>query len=170
MPSDGSDLRRLTPGGQDAGVPAASADGGTVFYLAASDLGADAADFVGRNGVLWSVPADGSAAPTRLTTPDTDLIPVGDRLIVDGDGVLAATRRRGSQELVRVPVAGGEPEVVFGGARTVLGAAAAAGRIAVTASDAVSAGEVFAGRPGRAADRLRRRADRGRAAARRCRS
>ena len=141
--ADGSDLRRLTPGGQDAAVPAASADGGTVFYLAASDLGADAADFVGRNGVLWSVPANGSAGPTRLTTPDTDLIPVGDRLIVDGDGVLAATRRRGSQELVRVPVTGGEPEVVFGGARTVLGAAAAAGRIAVTASDAVSAGEVF---------------------------
>ncbi len=141
--ADGSDLRRLTPGRQDAGFAVASADGGTVFYLAASDLGPDAMDFVGRNGVLWSVPADGSAAPTRLTTPEADLVPAGDRLIVDGDGVLAATRRRGSQELVRVPAGGGEPAVVLGGARTVLGAAAAGGRIVVTAADALSAGEVF---------------------------
>ena len=141
--ADGSDLRRLTPGGQDAGVPAASADGRTVFYLAVSDLGPDRMDFVGRNGALWSVPADGSAAPTRRTDPASDLIPVGDRLLVDGSGVLAGTRRRGSQELVRVPATGGEPEVVLGGARTVLGAAAAGGRIVVTASDALSAGEVF---------------------------
>jgi dipeptidyl aminopeptidase/acylaminoacyl peptidase len=141
--ADGSDLRRLTPGGQDAAFPSASADGGTVFYLASTDLGPDAADFVGRNGALWSVPADGSAEPTRLTTPETDLVPLGDRLIVDGDGVLAATRRRGSQELVRVHATGGEPEVVFGGARTVLGAEVAAGRIVATASDAVNAGEVF---------------------------
>ena len=141
--ADGSDLRRLTPGGQDAGVPAASADGRTVFYLAVSDLGPDRMDFVGRNGALWSVPADGSAAPTRLTEPASDLIPVGDRLLVDGSGVLACTRRRGSQELVRVPATGGEPEVVLGGARTVLGAAAAGGRIVVSASDAHSAGEVF---------------------------
>ncbi len=141
--ADGSDLRRLTPGGQDAGVPAASADGRTVFYLAVSDLGPDRMDFVGRNGALWSVPADGSAAPTRLTEPASDLIPVGDRLLVDGSGVLAGTRRRGSQELVRVPATGGEPEVVLGGARTVLGAAAAGGRIVVSASDAHSAGEVF---------------------------
>src|SRR4029079_2310143 len=68
--ADGSDLRRLTPGGQDAAVPAASADGGTVFYLAASDLGADAAHFVGRNGVLWSVAADRSGAATQHTHAD----------------------------------------------------------------------------------------------------
>jgi dipeptidyl aminopeptidase/acylaminoacyl peptidase len=140
--SDGSDLRRLTRGGQDAGAPLASADGGTVFYVAASDLGPDRMDFVGRNGALWSVPADGSAAPSRLTHPDTDLVPVGDRLLLDGSGVLATTRRRGSQELVRVPATGGEPEVVLGGARTVLGAAVAGGRVVVTASDALSAGEV----------------------------
>jgi dipeptidyl aminopeptidase/acylaminoacyl peptidase len=148
---DGSDLRRLTRGGQDASFPLASADGRTVYYLAVSDLGPDAMDFVGRNGALWSVPADGSAAPTRLTGPETDLIPAGDGLLLDGDGggadggagVLAATRRRGSQELVRVPAAGGDPEVVFGGARTVLGAALAGGTTVVTAADALSAGELF---------------------------
>jgi dipeptidyl aminopeptidase/acylaminoacyl peptidase len=139
---DGSDLRRLTRGGQDASVPVAMADG-TVCYLAASDFGPDRMDFVGRNGALWSVPADGSAEPTRRTGPDTDLIPVGDRLLVDGSTVLAATRRRGSQELVRVPVAGGEPEVVLGGALTVLGAAVAGGRTVVTAAGALSAGEVY---------------------------
>jgi dipeptidyl aminopeptidase/acylaminoacyl peptidase len=140
--SDGSDLRRLTRGGQDAGVPVATADG-VVCYLASSDLGPDRRDFVGRNGALWSVPADGSAEPTRLTGPDTDVIPVGDRLLVDGAGVLAATRRRGSQELVRVPVAGGEPEVVLGGALTVLGADVASGRTVVAAADALDAGELF---------------------------
>ena len=36
--------------------------------------------------------------------------------------------RRGAQELVRVPLAGGEPEVLLGGPRTVPGAAATAGR------------------------------------------
>jgi dipeptidyl aminopeptidase/acylaminoacyl peptidase len=140
---DGSDLRRLTPGGQSAGTPVGSADGRTVWYLSLTDLGPDAMDFVGRNGALWSVPADGSAAPTRLTEPETDLIPVGERLLVDGDSVLAATRGRGSQELVRIPGTGGEPEVVLGGALTVTGAAVAGGTIAVTAADATSAGELF---------------------------
>jgi dipeptidyl aminopeptidase/acylaminoacyl peptidase len=141
---DGSDVRRLTPGGQDAHSPVASADGRTVFYLASSDQGLTGTDFVGRNGVLFAVPAAGSAPPTALTDKETDLVPLdGDRLLLDGGGVLAATRRRGAQELVRVPATGGEPEVVFGGARTVAAAAVAAGVTVVTASDATSGGELY---------------------------
>ena len=113
-------------------------------YLGISDQG-EGGDFVGRNQVLFSVPAAGGAAPTPLTTAETDLLPLGgDRLLRDGDAVLAATRRRGAQELVRIPVGGGAPEVVFGGASTVTAAAAAGGTVVVTAADATSAGELFA--------------------------
>ena len=142
--SDGSDLRRLTPGDRATDAPVASADGRTVRYLGISDQG-EGGDFVGRNQVLFSVPAAGGAAPTPLTTAETDLLPLGgDRLLRDGDAVLAATRRRGAQELVRIPVGGGAPEVVFGGASTVTAAAAAGGTVVVTAADATSAGELFA--------------------------
>jgi dipeptidyl aminopeptidase/acylaminoacyl peptidase len=141
--ADGSDVRRLTRGGQDAGYPVALPDGRTVCFLASSDLGPDGMDFVGRNGSLWSVPLDGSAAPTRLTGPETDLVPLGDTVLVDGDCVLTGTRRRGSQELIRVPAAGGEPEIVLGGARQVTGAALARDAIVVSATDATSAGELF---------------------------
>ncbi|HEV7655246.1 MAG TPA: S9 family peptidase [Mycobacteriales bacterium] len=142
--ADGSGLRKLTRGGQDAGCPVASADGGTVYFLATTDLGPTGSDFIGRHGAVWSVPADGSAAPTRLTGPETDLQPSGggDQLLRDGDSLLALTRNRGAQELVRVPLAGGEPEVVFGGAVTGTAAAIAGGTIVVTAAEATSAGEL----------------------------
>ena len=142
---DGSDLRRLTAGGQDAAAPVTSADGRTVLYLASSDLGPDGTDFVGRNGTLWTVPADGSAPATRLTGPEIDLVPLaGDQLLRDGDGLLALTRRRGAQELVRVPAAGGQPAVLVGGARTATAAAAAGGTVVAVAADAVNAGELYA--------------------------
>ena len=146
--ADGSGVRRLTPGGQDAQAPVATADGRSVVYLASSDTGPDGQDFVGRSGVLWSVPLDGGGKAAALTDPATDLEPLaGDRLVPDGDGVLARTRRRGAQELVRVPVAGGEPEVVLGGAVTVTGADAAGGTVVGVVADAISAGElVVAGR------------------------
>jgi dipeptidyl aminopeptidase/acylaminoacyl peptidase len=142
--ADGSGLRRLTPGGQDAVAPVATADGRTVIFRASSDTGPDGTDFVGRSGTLWSVPLDGSAKPTRITGPEHDLQGTGDdRLLVDGDSVLAVSLRRGAQELVRVPVGGGEPEVVLGGALTVTGAAVAGGTTVAVAADATSAGELF---------------------------
>ena len=141
--ADGSDLRRLTPGGQDAGVPAASADGRTVFYLAVSDLGPDRMDFVGRNGALWSVPADGWAAPTRLTEPASDLVPVGDRCWSTGPACSPAPAAAAARSWCRVPATGGEPEVVPVGARTVLGARPPAGRSWSPRRTHSSAGEVF---------------------------
>jgi dipeptidyl aminopeptidase/acylaminoacyl peptidase len=138
--ADGSDLVRLTPGGQDADYPVAGPDGATVLFLASSDLPDD--DFVGRNGSVWAVPADGSAKPTRLTGPEHDLGPAADGLVPAGDRVLAVTRNRGAQELVAVGPDGGV-EVLLGGARTVSAAAYGAGTIVATAADALDAGELF---------------------------
>jgi dipeptidyl aminopeptidase/acylaminoacyl peptidase len=139
--ADGSGLRRLTRGGQDAAHPLAV--GATVAYLASSDLGRDGTDFVGRNSALWTVPASGDAEPTRVTDPAHDLLPPGDQLLLDGDAVLAVDRRRGAQELLRVPLAGGGTEVVLGGARTVTAAAVAGATVVATAADATSAGELL---------------------------
>ena len=143
--ADGSDLRRLTWGGHTAALPAASPDGGTVFFLGPSDLGPDGADFVGRSGVLWAVPADGSAPPAPVTDPAvTDLVDLGAGLAVDEAGVLVATRRSGAQELLRVPLSGGQPQILVGGPRTVTGAAAAGGTLVAVVADGTSAGELVA--------------------------
>lgn len=141
----GSDLRRLTKGGHTAAVPAASPDGGTVFFLGPSDLGADGRDFVGRSGVLWALPADGSTPPAPLTDPAVvDAVDLGAPLAVDAAGVLIGTRRRGAEELLRVPLTGGDPEIVVGGPRTVTGAAAAGGTLVATVGDGTSGGELVA--------------------------
>ncbi len=137
--TDGSDLVRLTPGGQDADYPVALPDG-TVLFLAVTDLTDD--DFVGRNGAVWSVPADGSAKPTRLTGPEHDLGPAAAGLVAAGDRVLAVTRNRGAQELVAVGL-DGRPEVLLGGARTVTGAGYGGGTIVAAAAAATSAGELI---------------------------
>ena len=147
--ADGSGLRRLTKGGHTAAVPAASPDGGTVFFLGPSDLGEDGCDFVGRNGVLWAVPADGSTPPAPLTDPAVvDAVDLGSGLAVDAAGVLVGTRRRGAEELLRVPLTGGDPEIVVGGPRTVSGAAAAGGTLVAVVGDGTSAGELVAVRAG----------------------
>ena len=146
---DGSELRRVTHGRHAASAPAASPDGGTVVFLSPSELGQDGRDFVGRNEVLWAVPADAAAPPAPLTDAETtDVFELGSGLVVDGTGVLVGSRVRGAQELVRVPLTGGEPEVLLGGPRTVTGAAAAAGTVVATVADAGSAGEVLATGPG----------------------
>ena len=137
--TDGSGLVRLTPGGLDADHPTATADGTTVLFLAVTDL--TDGDFVGRNYAVWSVPADASAKPTRLTGPEHDLGPAGDALVRSGDRVLAVTRARGAQELVAVGL-DGQPEVLLGGARTVSAAAVGGDTVVAVVADATSAGEL----------------------------
>lgn len=142
---DGSGVRRITGGRHGANLPAASPDGGTVFFLGPSDLGPDGRDFVGRNIVLWAVPADGSAPPAPVTDPAvTDLVDLGAGLVVTEAGVLVATRRRGAQELLRVPLSGADPEILLAGPRTVTGAATAGGTLVAVVADATSAGELVA--------------------------
>lgn len=85
------------------GTPAISPDGATVVYSAvAPDLTAD--EYVGH---LWSVPADGSAAPRPLTRGHRDTAPA-----FSPDGRFVAFLRaepKGRPQLHVVEAAGGEP-------------------------------------------------------------
>ena len=147
--SDGSGLRRITRGRHDARLPAASPDGGTVYFVASSDLGPRGRDFAGRNGTLWAAPADASAPPVPLTEAETDDVDgVAPGLVVGAAGVLVLRRRRGATELVRVPLGGGDQRVLIGGHRTVTGVAATAGTVVATVADPASAGEVVMVGPG----------------------
>lgn len=139
--ADGSGRRTLTHAPQNAAAPTASPDGRTVYYAATSDLGPDGRDFVGRGTSLWSVPFDGSAAPTRVTDPETDLGEYGGALVVDAAGVLAVALRRGAQELVRITPDGAE-ELLLGGARRTHAVAAAGDTVVAVVADALSAGEL----------------------------
>lgn len=141
--ADGSGLRRLTNGRNSAEAPAASPDGGTVFFVGYSALGEDGRDFVGRNPVLFAVPADASAPPVPLTDGEALAAhPLATGLVVTDEGVLLLGITRGAQELLRVPLTGGEPEVLLGGEVTVTAAASAGGTIVATVGTATSAGEV----------------------------
>ncbi|MFY7070473.1 alpha/beta fold hydrolase [Nocardiopsis changdeensis] len=140
-PQAGAEPRRVTDGTLSAGAPVYSADGATVFFLA-DRLGEDLRDFVGRTTAVWSVPADGSAAPTRLT-PEEDPRFVGS-LAVTQEGVLATAERRGAVDLLLVPFGGGEPAVVLADKVQVQAFDAAAGVTVAAVADGRSSGELVA--------------------------
>lgn len=147
--ADGSSMRAITPGGS-AGGPKLSIDSvrftpdGTRVCFAASDLGASGRDIGGRNVGVWSVPADGSAPPSRLT--DAQAI----HLIRDGaiettpDGVLACAENRGGVELLLVPYDASPPQVLLGGKRQVEGVAKAGATLVAVVASPQSRGEVVA--------------------------
>jgi dipeptidyl aminopeptidase/acylaminoacyl peptidase len=73
---DGSQLQAVTSGTSD-GAPRLSADhlcfgaDDESVYFTATDLGPDGREMLGRNPGLWSVPADGSDHPSRLTDTES---------------------------------------------------------------------------------------------------
>jgi dipeptidyl aminopeptidase/acylaminoacyl peptidase len=141
--ADGSGLRRITRGADSCQSPGLSPDGGTVFYLGYDDVGAEGRDFAGRNPVLRAVPFDGSAPPVTLSDAETLAVDSpGPSLVVGKDGVLLLAYVRGQQQLLRVPLTGGDPEVVMGGDRTVVAADTAGGLVVATVGTGDSAGEV----------------------------
>ncbi len=149
---DGTDLVRVTPTTLTADEVAWAGDGATLWLLA-SDPGPDGLDFIARHSGLFSVPADGSAAPVRHTDAETvDLGEVGSHLTVTDDGVLVQNRTRGAVELLRVGGAGDDPVVVLGGQRCVVGQDAvstpAGTVVVVTAQLPDSPGELFLVSPG----------------------
>lgn len=124
----------------------AFAPDGTIYFVG-SDLGADGRDFVGRNGALYRLSADGSPAQ-RLTDPTTsDLSDGANELKVSSDGrVLALNTWRGTVELLSIG-ADGEMDRVVAGDRVVRGFDEAAGAVVVSYSDAATMGDVAVAQP-----------------------
>jgi len=146
---DGSDVRRLTDTSSFVSAPVFAPDGTAVWFLASSDLGPERLDFVANQAGLWSVPADGSAAPTRHTDPESDDLSDGNpRLSVTAEGILAGRSHRGSVELIRIGWDGTSRETVLSGPRQVRGHDAAAGVVVASVAGPGSLGELVAVRDG----------------------
>jgi dipeptidyl aminopeptidase/acylaminoacyl peptidase len=148
VPAEGGDPTRVTATDLAVARPAFSPDGGTIWFCGAPT------DLAGRTTGLWSVPADGSAAPRRLTDPERfdhepafggGVLP----LLVDEQAVTTVSMRRGAVPLFRFPVDGSEPRCLLGGDRQVHDYDAGGGVVAAVVSDPTSAGEVVVLEAGR---------------------
>jgi dipeptidyl aminopeptidase/acylaminoacyl peptidase len=143
---DGSGLRRVTALRGDCALP--SYAGEELVVTAVPDLGADGLDFVGRQAVPCRVAPDGALIP--LLDPEEhqrgDETPA--TVVADG-AVLAGIERRGSVELLRVPLDGGAPERLVDGPFTVRSVAAGGGVVVAVVAHDRSAGELLALTPGR---------------------
>jgi dipeptidyl aminopeptidase/acylaminoacyl peptidase len=147
-PADGGDAVRVTATDLVVARPAFSPDGGTLWFVA------NESDLAGRPAMLWSVPADGSGKPARLTDPERfehdpafggGILP----LLVDEDAVTTISLNRGAIRLLRFPVDGDEPQELLGGRRSVHDYDVAGGVVAAVVSDPGSAGEVVVLEDGR---------------------
>jgi dipeptidyl aminopeptidase/acylaminoacyl peptidase len=147
VPAEGGDAVQLSRTTLPASRPAFSPDGRTVWFRAASS------DEAARNAGLWSMPADGSAPPRRLTDAerwDVDNFLAGGalELLVDEDAVTTTTLDRGAVHLYRFPSDGAEPVALLGGRRQVLDYARGGGTIVAVVSDDSTMGEVVVLRDG----------------------
>ena len=113
-------------------------------------------DLAGRPTMLWSVPADGSGKPERLTDPErydhdpafgAGILP----LLADEDAVTTITLDRGAIRLLRFPVDGGEPAELLGGRRSVHDYAVAGGVVAAVVSHPLRPARWWSSRTGRSA-------------------
>jgi dipeptidyl aminopeptidase/acylaminoacyl peptidase len=141
VPAEGGDPVKVTTTDLTVSRPAFSPDGGTIWFCGTL------VDLAGRTTGLWSVPADGSAPPRRLTDPERydhepsfggGVLP----LLVDRQAVTTVSMWRGAVPLYRFPVDGGEPRPLLDGDRQVQDYDARGGVVAAVVSDATSAGEV----------------------------
>jgi dipeptidyl aminopeptidase/acylaminoacyl peptidase len=151
--TDGSQLRSVTRGASAEG-PKLSVSGpsftpdGTSVCFAASELDPDGLGADGRNTGVWSVPADGSAPPVRLTEAETVHLLSESAIEATQDGVLACAEHRGAVELLLVPYDAAEPKVLLSGNRQVEGFARADSMLVAVIADAGSRGELAAVTPG----------------------
>jgi dipeptidyl aminopeptidase/acylaminoacyl peptidase len=145
---DGSFLRRVTDSRGDCALPAFTPDGRSLVVTAVPDLGPDGLDFAARQAVPCRVAVTGGPLEPLL---DPEEHHRGDEtpatVLADG-AVLLGTERRGSVELLRVPLDGGEPETLVGGPFTVRSVAAAGGVVVACVAHDRSAGELIAITPG----------------------
>jgi dipeptidyl aminopeptidase/acylaminoacyl peptidase len=147
--ADGSQLRPVTRGGPGDGPRLSisqvrfTPDGASVCF-AAADLGPSGRELSGINTGLWSVSADGSAPPRRLTDAETiHLVPDG-TIETTPEGVLACAERRGAVELLLVPQDAREPKSLLSGRRQIEGVAYCESMLVVTVTDPSSRGELVA--------------------------
>ncbi len=139
---DGTGLRRVTAGRGRCAGPAYAADG-TLVVTAVPDLGADGLDDVARSSVPCRIADDGALHP--LLDPEEHHRGDGTPTTVLADGaVLVGVERRGSVELLRVPLDGGPVEALVDGPFTVRGIAAGGGVVVATVAHDRSAGELIA--------------------------
>ncbi|MFD6951573.1 peptidase S9 [Nocardiopsis sp. TSRI0078] len=138
-PEEGAEPRRVTAGTLDAEEGVFSEDGATVYFRG-DELGPGLDDFVGRTTALWSVPADASAAPVRLTPAQDPRMSAGPK--ATARGLLGLAENRGAVDLVLVPFGGGEPETVIGGGVQVQSFDSAGGVTVAVVADGRSSGEL----------------------------
>ncbi len=140
--ADGTGLRRVTASRGDCAGPAYAPDG-TLVVTAVPDLGPAGIDFVARQAVPCRVDDAGALAPL-LDPEDHQRGDLGPATVLADGAVLVGVERRGAVELLRVPLDGGEPEVLLGGSFTVRGVAAGGGAVVATVAHDRSAGELIA--------------------------
>ena len=140
---DGSEARQVTRGGLSVGQPVFAPDGSAICFVG-QQAGPDGRQVVARNAGLWSVPADGSAAPRRLTDEERYCLGRGAKIEATAEGVLFPAEHRGAVDLLRIPYDGGDPTVLLSGRREVLAAAAAAGTVLASVAGTADAGELVA--------------------------
>ncbi len=145
--ADGSDPEQITDSSD--GDPKLSVDqigfapDGASVYFSAEELGPSGRDMLGRNGGLWSVPADGSDAPRRLTDAETIHLVRGGVIETTPAGVLARSESRGAVQLLRIAGAD-EPLTLVAGQRQVEGQAYSESVLVAVVSSPDSAGELIA--------------------------
>ncbi|WP_222267159.1 S9 family peptidase [Modestobacter marinus] len=149
---DGTGLRRVTESRAGCSRPAFDPDdlsGSTIYVTAVPDLGESGRDFVARQATLCRVSAAGGPLEVLL---DPEEHQRGDEtpttVIADGAAFLGV-ERRGSVELLRVPLRGGQPEALVDGPYTVRGVGIGGGVVVATVAHDRSAGELIAITPGR---------------------
>lgn len=145
---DGSQPRSLTRC-MSAGRPMLSIDAvsftpdGTSVCFVAVELGADGREMLGRTSGLWSVAADGSAPPRRLSDAEAVHLVSGGTIETTQDGALVAAERRGAVELLLVPYDGGEPDTLMSGERQVEGIARTESIVVAAVADPGTCGELI---------------------------
>ena len=146
---DGTGLRKVTGSRSACAHPAFSDDGATIYLTAQPDLGPSGRDFVARNSTLCRVSAAGGPVVPVLDPEEHDRGDETPATVLADGAALFGVQRRGSVELLRVPLDGGTPEALVDGPYTVRGFGVGGGVVVATVSHDRSAGELIAITPGR---------------------
>jgi dipeptidyl aminopeptidase/acylaminoacyl peptidase len=149
---DGSGLRRVTESRGGCSQPAFDPDdpsGSTIYVTAVPDLGDTGRDFVARQATLCRVPAAGGPLEVLLDPEDHQRGDETPRTVIADGAAFLGIERRGSVELLRVPLRGGQPEKLVDGPYAVRGIGIGGGVVVATVAHDRSAGELIAITPGR---------------------